>query len=443
MLNVQNASALSTPMEIISALLETGALYAFIQCLELGGYKRKYWPFGLFVYFLLLSWIQIQAFIPYLDVVVYYGCTVIAMFLLLQLPKFSILYYAMIFYFCADICRSLISTPILEALGFPLTDIFMQSINYRWIAFLLQGAAKYFLAVPVGLFLKSPLKTRSPRQVLFILLPVFIFTYVHGIIFKYGYYGYHSENALGQDMALLSILLCLTALVTVMLTQKYFDNFQLQLASERQERLIQQQYAFYQSRKEADETLRHLHHDIHNHLLYLKHIAKDHEKAQQYLNDIEDAIALARVVPNTGNETVDVLLGEKLALAQREDIPISAYVDFSAANFLTPVELCTIWGNSLDNALEAAQQASDNEERFVRIKGGQSGPGLFINIVNTCSHEPVREGDTYLTHKLDSTLHGQGLASLRRVVGTRQGTVHTEYSEGLFTLSIFIPFPVN
>ena len=56
----------------------------------------------------------------------------------------------------------------------------------------------------------------------------------------------------------------------------------------------------------------------------------------------------------TGIEAIDYILGQKISVAEKEQITVTANVEYPKDCAIDPVDLCTILTNLTDNAIESA-----------------------------------------------------------------------------------------
>ena len=99
-------------------------------------------------------------------------------------------------------------------------------------------------------------------------------------------------------------------------------------------------------------------------------------------------------------------------------------------------EICSLFGDLLDNALEACEKVTDKERKKISIKIEQHMQMLFLEIKNGTDKLPAKSGHTFLTSKQDKSLHGYGLKSVERIVTRYDGDLAYEMEDGMFVVSI-------
>lgn len=206
-----------------------------------------------------------------------------------------------------------------------------------------------------------------------------------------------------------------------------FDRFMVLSAEQRRQELIDlsrdYQYANLRSQLAAQEDLRRVHHDMKNHLLAVQAMSTDAQK--EYIASVLRETDSYGELFDTGNETLDGLLRAKLAVAKEKEVQLSVNLDLSALGYLEPVDVCAIFGNVIDNALEASEKLPDPADRFVELKSGEFADKVAIRVINTFPEGSLQlvDGRPAGTSKADKSRHGIGLSSVRRSVEKYGGTI--------------------
>lgn len=199
---------------------------------------------------------------------------------------------------------------------------------------------------------------------------------------------------------------------------------------------LEQQYAYYQERLKDEERIRSIYHDMKNHLLALEG-SQGTETVRQMAQEIRSHIADYENYIHTGNNFLDILIKDKAEKAREKHIDFSASIDFDGIDFIEPLDLSTLFGNGIDNAIEASEKLSV-EQRVILIKAGKVQDFVSILVENSCSDEAHIDGHTT---KEDKLLHGFGISNMKKAAEKYNGTCTTAQSNGKFTLKILLPIP--
>ena len=106
--------------------------------------------------------------------------------------------------------------------------------------------------------------------------------------------------------------------------------------------------------------------------------------------------------------------------------------------FLDPVDLYTLVGNALDNAIEAVLPLPP-AERLIRLRVQEKAGLVFLQIENPYAGELNTRDGLPLTRKEDKQNHGFGLKSIRDVGEKYHGFLNLETEGGLFVLRLSVP----
>lgn len=189
----------------------------------------------------------------------------------------------------------------------------------------------------------------------------------------------------------------------------------------------QSQIAAYKMLEEQYRQAERLRHDMKNHIIALSGLleSKDYRKMAEYLDTMEHNGNLSGG-EMTGSTAVDAILYQKGTYAEQNNIPWECDVTIPKACGINEFDLCVLFGNLLDNAIEACERMQDIEARFINI---------MANAVKGCFLLEIKNS----THKENPEKHGIGLLNIDDVVRNYNGVMDIEVKDGVFTVSILIP----
>ena len=172
----------------------------------------------------------------------------------------------------------------------------------------------------------------------------------------------------------------------------------------------------------------------------IREIGKNQTISDDTIAEMEKTISLYDTVVKTGNETLDVILTEKNLRCHTEGISFSSMADGAALGFMKEGELYSLFGNALDNAIEACAKIPDETKRIISFKIHATGLLVTISITNSFTGI-IELGDDGLpkTHKSDTDYHGFGMKSMKHTVERYGGDMYVDIKDGLFGLNILIP----
>ncbi len=217
----------------------------------------------------------------------------------------------------------------------------------------------------------------------------------------------------------------------------YMKNYTLLKKAEQQEQFtikrMNEQFCYYREKEEDEKRVRALYHDMKNHLLILERQNSDETKQmaadlRRQISDYEDYI-------HTGNDFLDVIIRDKVKRAKEQRIDFLAMIHFDAGDFIEPMDISAIFGNALDNAIEASVKLPP-EQRLITVKAGRIQDVLMIVFENYAVM-----GKMNGTSKEDELLHGFGIPNIRKAVEKYHGECVIRQENGKFVMKNIIPLP--
>ena len=193
----------------------------------------------------------------------------------------------------------------------------------------------------------------------------------------------------------------------------------------------------YANLKEALEENRRINHDMKNHLLLLKEYEKrqDWKELRSYLDKITPEYESVKFYPWTTCQPLDLLLNLKMHMAEKKKIVWKITACSLEKFVLEENEICILFGNLLDNALEASEKV-EKGEKWIKTEIQNPGNMLFINIANSMEKQPVREGKRRISQKENQKFHGYGLISVERIVEKYEGTIRYLVTKDRFEVQV-------
>ena len=204
--------------------------------------------------------------------------------------------------------------------------------------------------------------------------------------------------------------------------------------------IFQRQYEQYEQFEANNEAMHRVYHDLKHQIAYLE-TETDRNKRMDSLKEMKEIIRKQESRVNTGNRVLDVLLTSKSLICVDEHILLTCYADAKQLNFMDAMDLCSIFGNTIDNAIEYERTVENPEERLIKVYVGTRGAFLLIRVQNCCDVPVDLAGGTPTTTKADKQLHGFGLKSVRLCAEKYGGNLRLSQENGWFIVTILIPLP--
>ncbi len=275
------------------------------------------------------------------------------------------------------------------------------------------------------------LSLREDRQMPYVgllLFPGLFFFAAELYILQTSYSVLPSSISLGEAgkhgaLLVMQILGLAALLCTLYAYQHICHSFQTQAALRSLEQATQAQKNYIAEAQRRYEQTKAFRHDIANHLSVLNGLLNNGkpDESKAYLNKLKTVSTSLSFPYQTGNPVVDILLSEKLGLAKEITAEVSLLLPRPCG--MDDFDLCVIFANALDNAINACQSAEGT--KWIRIRGERQGDFYMLAFENTCSDEPLPPA-------------GTGLSNIKSVAEKYHGATLTEKVGQHFSLNVLL-----
>ncbi len=241
-------------------------------------------------------------------------------------------------------------------------------------------------------------------------------------------------------ISLLVLFFGFSALIVLVHSETYFQINKLKLESNMAQQQLEEQYQLFLKEQEGNEQVRALRHDIQNHLRTIEKMAASNDTGiiRQYISDLQAAAKQSESASITGNPTLDALLSAKKSLFDKNGIRFENYLSMRDVTLFNPMEICTIFANAIDNAVEALAD-SQITDKYIHMSGGMIHENLVVKIANPY-HHALRKGLVrFESTKTIERPHGFGLMNIERIIEKHQGSVTYKTDNGVFTMVWMVP----
>ena len=151
------------------------------------------------------------------------------------------------------------------------------------------------------------------------------------------------------------------------------------------------------------EALRKFRHDIINHLTAIAGYFKD-------ITDISSIVTSDRQSIKTGNIAFDAIINTKKALADSKNIVFDVNVQIPAKLPVDAADICIVFGNAVDNAIEACEKLP-KEERKISLTVAYEDSDILCKLTNSVADSETLSN--LKTHKKDKINHGLGIENIK------------------------------
>lgn len=209
-----------------------------------------------------------------------------------------------------------------------------------------------------------------------------------------------------------------------------------QEAIEKERQIAQLSQSYYTQLEQQQVQVRRLRHDMANHLQTMAALSA--EEVKPYLNLLINDSALQSGKHFCENNIANVILAAKNAQMQDEDIEAEILVSLPQKLPFADTDICVLFGNSLDNAIEACRKVPV-DQRHISIKS-RADKGIFaFQVENPCQEKLQQKKGHLLSSKSDPDNHGFGTRSIQSIVQKYNGTVTFTSDSNTFELLLYLP----
>lgn len=257
------------------------------------------------------------------------------------------------------------------------------------------------------------------------------------------------ENIKAWNIAIrivaVAFILVFGTIFPIMITNSISKSF-YRKKSNMFEKQLQIQANYYTDLAKSNYELRRFRHDVKNVSIGVRKLINQDrlDEAIEMINTYNEN--LSKVIDisefNTGNEIVNALLSDKQKIAATSNTKI-VFQGNVPEKFLTPIDLCIVLGNALDNAIEACEQITIKKEKIITLYFTCSVGLAFITITNPVNSNIQIHKNSIMTTKQDKTNHGFGIYSIKKTVKKYNGNLDLLCDNNIFSLNINLELQKN
>lgn len=153
------------------------------------------------------------------------------------------------------------------------------------------------------------------------------------------------------------------------------------------------------------------------------------------LRELENAVDIYDSSVDSGNRALDVILTEKRLLCDQRGIELTCMADGKALSSLEDPEIYALFGNILDNAIEAVEHVPQSVGRDITLIVRRQGMMVSIHEENRCAGAlEFRDGLPVTTKADEPGWHGFGMRSIRSIIEGHGGVLTVGVDHEVFQL---------
>ncbi len=182
-------------------------------------------------------------------------------------------------------------------------------------------------------------------------------------------------------------------------------------------------------------------HDVRKHMQAIREMVEAGQKQEilVYLDEMNGVLQKGRNRDFVNHDLLNLILNQKFQEAEDTGISLQYEMEDMGGLQLKPTEICALFSNILDNAIEANRKIGEGMERWIKLVCTRKGQILIIYSSNPMAERKIRfVGGIPETTKQDKDGHGFGMRSIRQIVNTHNGHMLAEAEDGIFRFTVYL-----
>lgn len=180
-------------------------------------------------------------------------------------------------------------------------------------------------------------------------------------------------------------------------------------------------------------------HDINNHMNVIKYFLEneDYKSMGEYINKLSDRIPNGKNSNICSDKIINAICLEKSRMCKEKNINISFDLVVNYELNIDAIDICTVFGNLIDNAIEACDNMR-SVKKFIQVSARICLNQLHIKIINSKENKIKKRNGKFLSSKIDIKNHGIGLENVKQAVYKNQGDIEFRDFSNLFEVNLYM-----
>ena len=232
-----------------------------------------------------------------------------------------------------------------------------------------------------------------------------------------------------------SLGLIVSSFVVLFLYEKFAIQSEIVNREQQYEQQLKSQTKHLDEILVVQNQLKGFRHDIKNHWVALRGYFQrnDYEGGIRYIDEMSKKLTTGDTI-DTGNIALDAIISTKKVLAEEKNIEFESTVQIPEKIPVDATDICIIFGNSLDNAIEACDKIKDGR-RLIKLSVIFEEDAILCKVSNSISKDKKL---SMKTTKADKENHGFGLDNIKQALSKYNHLLKIDQNDDEFVVSFII-----
>lgn len=189
----------------------------------------------------------------------------------------------------------------------------------------------------------------------------------------------------------------------------------------------------YEQNKENADIINIKVHDLKQ---QIRTISNKEAVSEKFLANLEKEVEIYDSKLKTGNVAFDLITSEKALICQKKNISLKVFADCSKLGFIEETDMYSLFGNALDNAIEAVMRVADPSKRCINLYvRNVLGNKVSVSIENYFQGTlRLSPNGLPIASKSDTNYHGFGMRSMKMIADSYEAEMKCVVEKDKFLL---------
>lgn len=142
---------------------------------------------------------------------------------------------------------------------------------------------------------------------------------------------------------------------------------------------------------------------------------------------------------DTGSSALDIIITKKSRECNRHQIKLTCLVDGRKLSFIEEIDVYALFGNIIDNAIEASRKIEDKSKRIISLSAVKKEGFVMIHESNYFVGNLKMKNGIPMTTKHDTDYHGYGIKSIKMLCDKYGGNLKISTEDNIFNIDLIFP----